>query len=73
MWLDPQHHHLSPAVRLAKGDLDVAIRESVRLQALALREGSTVIKRLVREKALLVVGGVYNLATGQVNLVELAP
>ena len=71
MCLDPQHHHLSPAVRLAKGDLDAAIRENVRLQALALRDGSTVIRRLVREGKLLVVGWVYDLSSGRVSMVEL--
>lgn len=64
------YYHIRPAVRLASGNLDTAIRENVRLQALALREGSTVINRLVREEKLLVVGGVYDLATGQVSLVE---
>jgi carbonic anhydrase len=65
------YYHISPAVRLAKGDIDVAIRENVRLQALALRDGSTVIRRLVREGKLLVVGGVYDLSSGRVSMVEL--
>jgi carbonic anhydrase len=65
------YYHIRPATRAANGNLDVAIRENVRNQALALREGSTVINKLVRSGALLVVGGVYDLATGRVAPVTL--
>ncbi len=65
------YYHIRPATRAAGGDLDVAIRENVRNQALALREGSTVISKLVRTGALLVAGGVYDLATGRVAPVVL--
>jgi carbonic anhydrase len=65
------YYHIRPATRAASGNLDVAIRENVRNQALALREGSTVINKLVRTGALLVVGGVYDLATGRVAPVTL--
>jgi carbonic anhydrase len=65
------YYHIRPATRTANGNLDVAIRENVRNQALALREGSTVINKLVRSGALLVVGGVYDLTTGRVAPVVL--
>lgn len=65
------YYHIRPAVRVAGGNLDRAIIENVRNQALALREGSTVINRLVKEEKLLVVGGVYDLATGRVAPVTL--
>lgn len=65
------YYHIRPATRVAGGNLDKAIIENVRNQAMSLREGSTVINRLVREKKLLVVGGVYDLNTGQVTPVEL--
>lgn len=65
------YYHIRPAVRVAGGNLDKAIIENVRNQALALREGSTVINRLVKEEKLLVVGGVYDLATGRVTPVTL--
>jgi carbonic anhydrase len=58
-------------VRAARGNLDLAITENVRSQALALREGSTVINRLVAAGKLLVVGGVYDLGTGRVSPVAL--
>jgi len=65
------YYHIRPAVRAAKGDLDKAIIENVRNQAMALRDGSTVISKLVKEEKLLVVGGVYDLNTGRVTPVEL--
>ncbi len=65
------YYHISPAVRSAKGDLNKAIIENVRNQATALRDSSTVISKLVREKKLLVSGGVYDLDTGKVTAVEL--
>ncbi len=65
------YYHIRPAVRLAGTDVDRAIVENVRHQALALREGSTVIARLVRERKLVVAGGVYDLTTGVVTPVPL--
>nr|MCU0618532.1 carbonic anhydrase [Gemmatimonadaceae bacterium] len=67
------YYHIRPAARLARGDVDRGIVENVRHQALALREGSTVIARLVREGKLLVAGGVYDLGTGVVTPVALDP
>ncbi len=65
------YYHIRPATRIAGGNLDRAIEQNVRNQAFALREGSTVINRLVREEKLLVVGGVYDLNSGRVLPVEL--
>ncbi len=65
------YYHIRPATRVANRNLDRAIAENVRNQALALRDGSTVIHRLVRDGKLLVVGGVYDLTTGRVTPVEL--
>jgi carbonic anhydrase len=67
------YYHIRPAVRTANGNLDAAIVENVRNQALALREGSTVINKLVKQGALLVAGGVYDLNTGRVTAVTLDP
>lgn len=64
--------HIRPAVKLAAGNVDQAIIENVRIQATVLAESSPVIARLVREKALIVAGGVYDLKTGQVTPVEIA-
>ncbi|MDP1797690.1 MAG: carbonic anhydrase [Planctomycetaceae bacterium] len=63
--------YIRPAVKAAKGDLDVAVRENVRNQALLLAEASPVIARMIRQNELLVAGGVYDLHTGLVNPVEL--
>ena len=63
--------HIRPAVRAAKGDVDAAIRENVRLQAQTLVEASTVISALVSEGKVLVAGGIFDLETGKVKAVEL--
>jgi carbonic anhydrase len=65
------YYHIRPAVRAAAGNLDKAIVENVRNQAIALREGSTVVSRLVKEGNLIVAGGVYDLNTGRVTPVDL--
>jgi carbonic anhydrase len=65
------YYHIRPATRIANGNLDKAIIENVRNQALSLREGSTVINRLVRAGTLLVLGGVYDLNSGKVTPVSL--
>ena len=63
--------HLRPTVRAAKGDLDTAIRDNVRSQSKLIAESSPVVGRLVRQEKLIVAGGVYNLATGKVEPVEI--
>jgi carbonic anhydrase len=65
------YYHIRPATRVANGDLGAAIVQNVRNQALALRDGSTVIRKLVSAGELLVVGGVYDLTTGRVTPVAL--
>jgi len=63
--------HIRPAVRASRGDLDVAIRENVRVQAETLVEGSTVISSLVKERKVIVAGGVFDLQSGRVEPVVL--
>jgi carbonic anhydrase len=63
-------YHIRPAVRVAKGDVSVAVRENVRNQMDLLRESSPVLARLVRAGKLVVAGGVYDVATGRVIPVE---
>ena len=65
------YYYISPATRAAKGDLNKAIIQNVRNQAVSLRDSSTVISKLVKEGKLLVAGGVYDLDTGKVTAVEL--
>lgn len=64
--------HIRPAVKAAKGDLDRAIVENVRNQAILLAEASPVISRMVQRKELIVAGGIYNLEKGLVVPVRLS-
>jgi len=63
--------HIRPAVRGNKNDIAKAVEANVRLQASVLSESSPVISRLIREKKLVVAGGVYDLQTGIVSPVQL--
>lgn len=63
--------HIRPAIRAAKGDVDAAVRENVKLQAQTLVEASTVISQLVAEGQVLVAGGVFDLTTGRVDPVAM--
>ncbi len=63
------YQHIAPAVDVAGTDLPAAVAANVRIQAGLLRR-SPVIAGLVREGKLLVVGGVYDLATGRVTMVD---
>ena len=63
------YQHIAPAVDVAGNDLPAAVAANVRVQAGLLRR-SPVIAGLVREGKLLVVGGVYDLATGRVVMVD---
>ena len=62
--------HIRPAVNAAKGDLNKAILENVRNQAILLAEASPVISKMVQRKELIVAGGIYDLATGTVTPVS---
>lgn len=65
------YRHIRPAVeRSATRELEDVSRENVRVQADLLRTASPVIAQLVRENRLMVVGGVYDLATGRVTFLE---
>ncbi len=63
--------HIRPAAKEARGVLDKAVELNVRNQAATLAESSPVIARLVREKKLIIAGGVYDLTTGKVARVEI--
>jgi len=51
----------------------VAIRANVRASANQLRHGSEIIERMVASNGLAVVGGVYDLATGEVEFFDGVP
>ena len=64
---------ITPAVKAAipeaGGLLDNAIRENVLLNVRTLTAATPILSKAVDDKKLRVVGGIYNLATGQVDLV----
>ena len=63
--------YIRPAVKTANGDLNRAIADNVRNQATILAEASTVISKLIQRKELIVVGGIYDLKTGLVSMVDI--
>jgi carbonic anhydrase len=62
--------HIQPAVDMAGGDLEKAIKENARIQARLLSESSTVLSGLVKEGKLKIVAGYYDLSTGKVSLLS---
>jgi carbonic anhydrase len=67
---------LAPAVRQAKAQqgsgnlLNLAIRQNVRLAVEQLRLSNPILRARVQQGSLKVVGGLYHLDTGKVELVE---
>lgn len=66
---------LSPAVHQAmhqkSGNLaDAATRENVRLNVQKLRKATPILSKRVRDGQLKVVGGIYDIKTGKVELIE---
>jgi carbonic anhydrase len=64
------YSYLRAAVNQANGDLDAAIAANARIQAKLLRESSTVVAGLVKDGKIKVVAAVYDLASGEVNLLD---
>jgi len=62
--------HIQPAVDQAGPNLEAATKANAKRQATLLRQASTVISGLVKEKKLKVVAGYYDLGTGVVSLLE---
>jgi carbonic anhydrase len=62
--------HIQPAVDQAGPNLEAAAKANAKIQATLLRQASTVISGLVKEKKLKVVAGYYDLGTGVVSLLE---
>ncbi|HTS94071.1 MAG TPA: carbonic anhydrase, partial [Stellaceae bacterium] len=64
---------LTPAVKAAMSEpgnlLDNAIRENVKMTVEKLKTATPILASAVTEKKLRVVGGVYNLGSGKVELV----
>ncbi len=65
------YSRIQPAVeRSATRDPEEVARENVRIQARLLRTSSPVIAQLVRDRKLMVAGGIYDLASGAVTLLD---
>jgi carbonic anhydrase len=64
------YQHIRRAAKDAKGDLNGAIKRNVQIQAEILEEASPVLAKLMREGKLKIVGGVYDLDSGLVTMVE---
>jgi carbonic anhydrase len=62
--------HIQPAVDQAGSNLDAAIKANARIQAALLRQASTVVSGMLKEKKLKVLAAHYDLATGNVTLLE---
>jgi carbonic anhydrase len=62
--------HIQPAVDMANGNLETAIKENAKIQAGLLSDSSPVLSGLVKEGKLKIVAGYYDLGTGKVNLLS---
>jgi carbonic anhydrase len=62
--------HIQPAVDKAGTDLDAAIMANAFIQANLLREASPVVSGLVKKSELQVIPAYYNIASGEVSLLE---
>jgi len=62
--------HIQPAVDQAGPNLEAATKANAKNQAALLRQASTVISGLVKEKKLKVTAAYYDIGTGAVSLLE---
>jgi carbonic anhydrase len=62
--------HIQPAVDQARPNLEAASKTNAKIQAALLREASTVIASLLKDKKLRVVAGYYDIASGAFILLE---
>jgi carbonic anhydrase len=63
------YQHLMPGVREAHGDVVQAVKANVVFQTRLVRESSTLIAKAVKENGVKVVGGVYDLENGRVQII----
>jgi carbonic anhydrase len=62
--------HIQPAVDQAGPNPEAATKANAKIQAALLRQSSTVISGLVKEKKVKVVAGYYDIGTGAVSILE---
>jgi carbonic anhydrase len=63
------YQHLMPGIRDAHGDVAAAVKSNVAFQTRLLKESSTVIAKAVKDGAVKIAGGVYDLGTGKVTVI----
>ena len=61
---------IAPGIDRQNKNLDTAIASNVRAQVRVLRQGSTVLAGLIRDGKLKLAGGIYDLASGKVTMME---
>ena len=61
---------IAPGIDRQNPDLDAAIASNVRAQARVLRKGSTVLASLLKDGKLVLAGGVFDLTSGRVTMIE---
>jgi carbonic anhydrase len=64
-------HRIKPAAKMMNNDIEKTVIENTRSQAEIIAETSPVISRKVKEGSLMVVAGVYNMATGVVDILKI--
>jgi carbonic anhydrase len=64
------YRYIRPAVDQAGPDLDAAIKANAKIQAALLRQSSPVLADRIKENQLKIVAGYYDLASGNVTLLD---
>lgn len=62
--------HLQPAIDVAGPDIEATVKANAKIQADLLRKASTAISGLIKDGKLLVLAAFYNIASGEVSLLE---
>lgn len=62
--------HIQPAVDQAGPNIEAATKANAKIQSTLLREASTVIAELLKDKKLRVVAGYYDIASGVASLLD---
>jgi carbonic anhydrase len=62
--------HIQPAVDQAGPNLEAAVRANAKIQAALLRKASTVVLGLMKENKLKIVASYYDIANGNVTLLD---
>ncbi|HTV04819.1 MAG TPA: carbonic anhydrase [Acidobacteriaceae bacterium] len=62
--------HIQPAVDIAHGNLETAIKENAKIQAGLLADSSPVLSEMVSGGKLKIVAGYYDLASGRVSILS---